>query len=398
MTILRVERSDKQEDTDYFRKADIGKKFLTTNIFGGDNRTQPGDWMEIDATVPNQPVIRSNMQWGKGNYREARGAAVVDCRGTMFGKLYDCWGYNQTPRLIDAEPGKGKRGDVWERAPWADLRKVQAHVGYPCLISEMPPTRVYCDVDMPDTHHGGTIIDSYAHHRDGKEGINGHIWAPYSKLLNIQFQLNWGARHPDNPNGHAWGWSGIKGELFRALIHGQRVSVGWKYETLDGNRFPFFSFCALDGGHSGAEYVPWPIDSPVDVDLFWQWVIREWEFVSAQIRHGGKECREAFERVTLERLKQSACDGIHLVTEYLGPSTGEVRFNDARILVGWEVSAMRAADESTEQPTEQPTAPEKPDKPTVELIGSEWTADEDGRIHRHGELVSTDELLEYLNS
>jgi len=209
----------------------------------------------------------------------------------MFGKVWDSFGF--ASGKLKQHPTRF-RGDLGQKAPWTDLEIVRNLVDYPCMVADMPATTVRMRVQLPQSHYGNGLVDMYA-------------------------------PHPDNPDGHARGWSGVRSILCDAVIDGQQWRVGWKHETLDGNCFPFLSFCGWDG----SRYVT---VNQVRTDLIWQWVLENWNSkIRPTIDAAGPDCQNAFKRVTLEHLHHSACDGVHAGCEFLGPSTGEIVFDEMRI-------------------------------------------------------------------
>ena len=331
MTIIRAERPPGQSQNG-FVKADVNEYFHSTNVFG---TMLENDYMEWDLTNPDQPVINQRMTWGAAgnegdnsdgtdNLSVAR-AFPFRVLGTAFGKIYDCYGYNQSPRLVDADPALGDRGYVWETAPAVDLRAVTTLVGYPAPISNLPNTVVRIDAVIDSGIYNNLLIDMYSNYDpDPPSGynvsdpLNDNIHPPYSKFLNLQVQMDRGRVRP-NDNAHAWGYSGAT-VLGTAVIDGQLWRYGHKQETLNNNNFPFISFCGWDGTNN-------VVTKTLNAKNMWQWVLDNWSTILTQADAAGV----SYGDVTHAKLLQSYCDGIHAGSEVLGPGTGSITFNELAI-------------------------------------------------------------------
>ena len=309
-----------------FEKQEVGEDLVLTNIFG---TMEQSDFVEWDLTDPSKPILSQKMTHKPGNNSFARGCPMF-VRGTAHGKLYDSYGYQSGK--IKADPKLGTRGTIWEKAPAADLYEVQKLVQYPCSIVEMPETVVSVSADIPTHMNNNLIIDMYAHLQNGvtSDDMNDHIQPPFSKHLNCQLQLDHGAINIHGA--HAWGWSGVGSNVLGEItIDGQRWRYGYKFETLNGNRFPFISFC----GWNGSKYVP---VKEVKTDSIWKWIVENWDVIAFQAKTIGL----SYGNVTQESLERSFCDGVHVGSEILGASQGSIRFSKMNIEVGELSSPMSA--------------------------------------------------------
>ena len=331
MTILRAEKLPGQGQNG-FVKADVGELGTSTNVFG---TLLDNDFLEWDLTNPAVPVLRQRMTWGAAgnpgqntdgtdNLSVAR-AFPTRYRGSLFAKLFDVFGYNQSPRLVDADPALGDRGYVWETAPAANMNAVRTLTGYPAPISDLPNTEVRIDAVIDTSLFNNCLIDSYANYDpDPPDGyiptdpLNDNLQPPYSKHLNLQVQMDRGRVRP-NDNAHAWGYSGAT-VLGTAVIDGQLWRYGHKQETLNNNNFPFISFCGWDGTNNVVTKV-------VNITNMWAWVIDNWATILTQADAAGV----SYAGVTVATLNASYCDGIHAGSEVLGPGTGSITFNELEI-------------------------------------------------------------------
>ena len=249
--------------------------------------------------------------------------------------------------MVKQNDSKGERGTDWEKSPWCDLNQVTKLVGFPCAVAEMPNTVIKSKCKFTGTYNGNMLIDMYAHWR-GKGDMNYDIWPPFSKLLNTQIQCNFA--HKRMPNQHAYGWSGAK-VLFEATVGGVTWKVGHKLEKLGGNLFDFLSWCAWDG----EKYVE---ATDIDCGAIWAWTLENWESV---IEPAAKKAGVKFQpRLTIENLKASYCDGIHMGSEVLGECDGEVVWDNLEMFVGDVPERPAANDPVAKKPVKEDK--EKPNK------------------------------------
>ena len=210
----------------------------------------------------------------------------------------------------------------------------------------MPETVVTTDARFKGVINGNLLIDTYAHFR-GEGDVNFDIWPPYSKLLNLQFQCDFGRKR--NPTAHAYGLSGAHVFLDERMPDGQRVRIGHKLETLGSNKFDFLSFCAWDG----SKYVPM---KRVEISKIWQWVLDNWNgLILPSATAEGIYFQPA---LTYENLIRSYCDGVHVGSEVLGECDGEIIWNDLHI----EVSDVKKTTVTVNVEPDKPEAPEENNK------------------------------------
>ena len=335
MTILRAEKLPNRNQSG-FVKSDIGNYMCSTNVFGSllDN-----DFVEWDWTNISRPIIRIRSTWGAAgnpgqnfdgtdNLSVAR-AFPTFALGGLFGNLFDIFGYNQSPRLIDANPALGDRGYIFDRAPAADLQELADLTGFPVRMTEFPSLQIDIDADIGNTLYNNVLVDMYAnydpsppdHYISDGNPLNDHIQSQFSKHLNLQVQMDWG-KERSNSDRHARGYSGAR-ELGEVTIDGQRWRYGHKFETLGENNFPFISFAGWDG----SEYVK---VTSFNAQSLWRWVIDNWGTILTQADAVGV----SYEGVTQQTLRESYCDGVHAGSEILGPGIGDIVFNQASMVIG----------------------------------------------------------------
>jgi len=328
-----------------FAKKEVDNYLVMTNFFG---TLEAGDFVEWDVSNIRKPILTALSTHKKGNYSFARAFPNI-ITGTAFGKIYDCYGYQSGK--VKADPSKGDRGTKWEKAPWCDLNVVTDLVGYPAPINALPETIVTTKNRFEGTWNGNVLIDLYANHR-GKGDVNYDIWPPFSKLLNTQIQCNFARKRM--PDAHAYGWSG--GHVILEIeVAGVKWRVAHKLEKLAGNLFDFLSWCAWDGN----QYVP---VTEVNCSAIWNWTLENFEsiIVPAALKQGIK-----FQpRLTMENLRASYCDGVHLGSELLGECDGKVIWEDFEIRVDKENVASRApvkevSKKVAKKPSPAPTRPGK---------------------------------------
>ena len=322
---LRAERTSPTSVNGYV-KGDAAGYGHSTNVFG---TMEVGDFVEWDLSDPLRPVLNQRMTWDALNLSVAR-AFPTRYLGSLFGKLYDVYGYNQSPSLIDAIPAgqvttdgyaAGDRGTLWEQAPAADLLEVQELQGYPARIDSLPDTTVFVDAVLDATLQNNLLIDAYAHN-NGVNTINGDIQPPFSKHLNVQIQLD--RAQVRSTIEHAWGFSGAQVFGGNVTFGTQVFRYGFKLETLNGNNFPFISFCGWDGSN----YVR---VTEINITNVWNWVVANWDSrIKVEAQGAGIT---GYDGVTQASLLASSCDGIHIGSEVLGGGTGSITFNDLRVVI-----------------------------------------------------------------
>lgn len=299
-----------------FEKQDLQNLLFATNIFG---HMEPGDyarWKSKGDTLENL-MVELKMTHKGSDKSFARGFICL-ALGTLFGKLWDSYGYNRPNRLIEGHPTK-KRGTDGQESPWFDLNIVRELTGFPCCVLDMPELNILTRTTIGKQMGSNTLIDTYGHYK-GFDDINADIDPPHSKKLNIQFQLQHGATFSETA--HAWGMSGghILGEC---VIEGQRWRYAYKHETLGNNSFPFLSFCGFDGSKNTAvEEVP--------VTAVWNWVIENWGRVNQEAEKEGK----SFFGLDEETLRKCWIDGMHLGHEILARSVGKIKHEALDIQMG----------------------------------------------------------------
>ena len=349
-----------------FSTHDNGQGVFTTNAFamdcahgvkwgddGVEDRSE-ADFIEWDLTNPDQPVLSIKMTKDGGNKSFAR--AFPCFAKTLFGR-YETVGASELPLL------PGRRGQGGMDSPKYDLRPVAKVHGYPCKATEVPMTAVYLDGDIPEDMNVNRLIDLYFNFIPGAEGMNDNISPNASRHFCVQIQCGHGSVNREGA--HAGGWSGAT-HLLTDTVGSRRAEIGHKHETHMGNSFPFISIAFEDA-------------RAVRVDLVIKWLLENWgKIVTACRAHN---C-DLF-GVTRKSLEKSWIDSPHIGNEVLGYAVGVIKYRRFGIEVG-----KRAATKVESNTT----------KPTITDDRSEWTADDHGRIHRHGEVMATDELLEYLNS
>ncbi len=335
MTIIRAEKLAGQNQNG-FEKIDLAGYFHSTNVFGMMN---DGDYLEWDLTDPAHPIINQKMTWQATDLSFAR-AFPTRVLGSLFGKIYDCYGYNQSPQLIVADPTLGDRGTGGEQAPAVDLLEVQTLQGYPARIDSLPDTTVYVDASFTGTLQNNVLIDMYAHYRDGitNHSINNDIWPPLSKHLNVQMQLDRAVVR--DQAAHAWGFSGAQVFGNPVTIDGQQWRYGFKQENLGNNNFPFISFC----GWNGAEYVR---VTQVVASNIWNWVVTNWDTIKLEAQNAGIT---GYNSITSQTLQEASCDGVHVGSEVLGGGEGTITFNDLRIVIDSDPQCLPCSQFKTNMP------------------------------------------------
>ena len=325
MTIVRAERLPGQGQ-DGFVKADIEGYGHSTNVFG---TMLDNDFVEWDLTDTDRPILNQRMTFEANNLSFAR-AFPTRYLGTLFGKAFDVFGWNQSPRLVDVatNPSLGDRGTTFDQAPAVDLNEVTLLVGFPAPISDLPNVVVKIDSDVASSGlYNNVLVDMYANRTinlppdyisDG-DPLNDNIQPPFSKHLNVQLQLDHGRERPNHNTAHAWGYSGatVMGET---TIDGQTYRYAHKQETLGGNNFPFISFC----GWNGSSYVR---VTEVNITNIWNWVVANWNTILAEAAAVGV----SYGDVTRQSLLASHCDGVHAGSEILGGGIGSIVFQELSI-------------------------------------------------------------------
>ena len=291
--LKKIEADDLEDPSDkiYCIETGLVYDFPDLNVVDSDP-----DNISWDLTDPIRPKLTIKMTKDGDNKSFAR---AFPCQSiSMFGR-YETIG---AVAAIDGEripKFPGERGQGSMSCPVFDLKWAEKIAGYPCKLVEMPPTTVYADAFIPSRMNANTLLDFYLHwHPDGSD-VNSHISPNDSKLLNIQFQMDCGAMN--NPNKHAWGWSGGT-YLMTVTIFGVTYQIAYKRETAGNNDFPFLSFWA------GVKI------TEVEMVGVITWLINNWEKIEAACAEKGCDLLGC----TLDKILESYTCGPHVGNEVLG--------------------------------------------------------------------------------